>query len=114
MIRRPPRSTLFPYTTLFRSGRVPTTGGGTPSDIVIYANDIAASALHGSWSKVSDSSAAAAMKVATPDNGVANTTAPLASPVDYVDVPFSADTGIPYTVWLRVEALNNSKFNDSI
>src|SRR6266404_6928551 len=23
MIRRPPRSTLFPYTTLFRSGRVP-------------------------------------------------------------------------------------------
>src|SRR5256885_10897888 len=25
MIRRPPRSTLFPYTTLFRSGRVPRT-----------------------------------------------------------------------------------------
>src|SRR3712207_7870085 len=25
MIRRPPRSTLFPYTTLFRSGSVPTT-----------------------------------------------------------------------------------------
>src|SRR2546430_10065161 len=24
MIRRPPRSTLFPYTTLFRSGPVPT------------------------------------------------------------------------------------------
>src|SRR5258705_7922842 len=23
MIRRPPRSTLFPYTTLFRSGRIP-------------------------------------------------------------------------------------------
>src|SRR2546427_7410433 len=27
MIRRPPRSTLFPYTTLFRSGR-----GGHPGD----------------------------------------------------------------------------------
>src|SRR5690349_23097450 len=28
MIRRPPRSTLFPYTTLFRSGpRRPTAGG---------------------------------------------------------------------------------------
>src|SRR2546430_13738416 len=24
MIRRPPRSTLFPYTTLFRSGKTPT------------------------------------------------------------------------------------------
>src|SRR5256885_7613590 len=28
MIRRPPRSTLFPYTTLFRSSR--TCGGGSP------------------------------------------------------------------------------------
>src|SRR5947209_13618794 len=26
MIRRPPRSTLFPYTTLFRSGRDPEAG----------------------------------------------------------------------------------------
>src|SRR5947208_11386785 len=28
MIRRPPRSTLFPYTTLFRSGRQPFGGYG--------------------------------------------------------------------------------------
>src|SRR2546426_12657581 len=27
MIRRPPRSTLFPYTTLFRSRPFPTSGG---------------------------------------------------------------------------------------
>src|SRR2546422_4845095 len=27
MIRRPPRSTLFPYTTLFRSSRSPRMGG---------------------------------------------------------------------------------------
>src|SRR5476649_2961279 len=27
MIRRPPRSTLFPYTTLFRSNRAPATNG---------------------------------------------------------------------------------------
>src|SRR5690348_17679790 len=31
MIRRPPRSTLFPYTTLFRSG----VGFHLPSDVVI-------------------------------------------------------------------------------
>src|SRR5256885_11267642 len=29
MIRRPPRSTLFPYTTLFRSNFDPTTGTST-------------------------------------------------------------------------------------
>src|SRR3712207_8872697 len=28
MIRRPPRSTLFPYTTLFRSGGAPGAGAG--------------------------------------------------------------------------------------
>src|SRR5258707_4801459 len=33
MIRRPPRSTLFPYTTLFRSdlGRTALTGAATPA-----------------------------------------------------------------------------------
>src|SRR5437899_8476810 len=31
MIRRPPRSTLFPYTTLFRSPRSTKTSGGRPS-----------------------------------------------------------------------------------
>src|SRR2546426_8638112 len=30
MIRRPPRSTLFPYTTLFRSGQPPPGGAGGP------------------------------------------------------------------------------------
>src|SRR5256885_6586428 len=29
MIRRPPRSTLFPYTTLFRSGAITTSATGT-------------------------------------------------------------------------------------
>src|SRR2546430_5747021 len=31
MIRRPPRSTLFPYTTLFRSARFAATGLDVPS-----------------------------------------------------------------------------------
>src|SRR5690242_21409566 len=30
MIRRPPRSTLFPYTTLFRSRRAPAASPGSP------------------------------------------------------------------------------------
>src|SRR3712207_7172553 len=32
MIRRPPRSTLFPYTTLFRSGEGRPGGPGRPAD----------------------------------------------------------------------------------
>src|SRR3712207_8348570 len=37
MIRRPPRSTLFPYTTLFRSRSVPTTLRTKPMPEVRYA-----------------------------------------------------------------------------
>src|SRR5260221_9432397 len=35
MIRRPPRSTLFPYTTLFRSDRDDVHGGGTGKEFAI-------------------------------------------------------------------------------
>src|SRR3712207_9011198 len=34
MIRRPPRSTLFPYTTLFRSQERPVAGGERARDLV--------------------------------------------------------------------------------
>src|SRR5690242_21196225 len=38
MIRRPPRSTLFPYTTLFRSLRaVRTSAGDVPADAAVIA-----------------------------------------------------------------------------
>src|SRR5260221_10692757 len=35
MIRRPPRSTLFPYTTLFRSAHTPQLGGRLRLDLEI-------------------------------------------------------------------------------
>src|SRR3712207_7254516 len=38
MIRRPPRSTLFPYTTLFRSAQQPERAP-PPSDVVIARDD---------------------------------------------------------------------------
>src|SRR3712207_7600392 len=36
MIRRPPRSTLFPYTTLFRSEHAP---AGEPADQLVLVDD---------------------------------------------------------------------------
>src|SRR5258705_2504519 len=36
MIRRPPRSTLFPYTTLFRSGyKLPEVAAGDATDLIV-------------------------------------------------------------------------------
>src|SRR5687768_17993870 len=45
MIRRPPRSTLFPYTTLFRSAIPPVAGRGQDQDI--EALGILQRAVHG-------------------------------------------------------------------
>src|SRR3989441_3411062 len=44
MIRRPPRSTLFPYTTLFRSGRP---GGHARADGVGHAGGVARGTVRG-------------------------------------------------------------------
>src|SRR5258707_13983360 len=41
MIRRPPRSTLFPYTTLFRSGHGRTADTDRPLSFEIMGDDIA-------------------------------------------------------------------------
>src|SRR2546428_10360662 len=44
MIRRPPRSTLFPYTTLFRSSRVMTL---VPGDVLATGTPAGVGQLHG-------------------------------------------------------------------
>src|SRR3712207_8643062 len=44
MIQRPPRSTLFPYTTLFRSETVRTAGSGAPGSSPAMAAGKAAAA----------------------------------------------------------------------
>src|SRR5690242_21417131 len=41
MLRRPPRPTLFPYTTLFRSERAAAAGEGEGGDVVLHAIVIA-------------------------------------------------------------------------
>lgn len=86
----------------------------TPTNVVIYAADIPAGARHGSWTSTSDPTSPAGIKLATPDNAAATISGALASPADYVDVTFAANAGTPYTFWLRVRALNNSKYNDSL
>ena len=40
MIRRPPRSTLFPYTTLFRSDITPQITSGTALSDMLLQNDM--------------------------------------------------------------------------
>src|SRR3712207_6916656 len=46
MIRRPPRSTLFPYTTLFRSTRV---GEVRPVSLAPFRPDAGSNSVCGTW-----------------------------------------------------------------
>jgi hypothetical protein len=84
------------------------------SNVVVYANDVPNAALHGAWAKTSDGSAANGIKLTTSDAGYAAPDAPLSSPTHYFDVSFNAVANTPYTIWLRLQALNNSKFNDAV
>jgi hypothetical protein len=70
--------------------------------------------LHGTWAAASDATSPAGIKLRTPDAGWAATSAPLAAPADYVDVVFDAPAGTAYTLWVRLRALNDNKYNDSI
>ena len=84
------------------------------ANVVIYASDIPAANLHGSWSAAPDASSPNSSKLVTTDTGYASTDAPPAAPIHYVDATFDAPAGTPYRLWLRMQALNNSKFNDSL
>jgi phosphatidylserine/phosphatidylglycerophosphate/cardiolipin synthase-like enzyme len=94
-----------------------TTGAAAPppiDEIVIYASDVPASALHGGWATHTDASSPNNIRLATPDAGLQYPNAPLASPAHYFDVTFDAEAGKTYTLWLRVRALNESKYNDAV
>ena len=85
-----------------------------PPEIVIYANDIPATALHGAWAKASDPTSPNGVRLGTPDNEFATTSNPIVNPTHYVDVSFSAPANVPYRIWLRLKATANSKWNDAV
>jgi hypothetical protein len=80
----------------------------------MYASDVPTGARHGAFTTVSDPTSPNGVALATPDNGVAQTSQPLASPSDYVDVTFNAPAGTTYRIWLRLRAGGNSKYNDAV
>ena len=86
----------------------------TASEVVVYASDLPATALHGNWRIVTDAASPNGKALATIDNGFAATSAPIAAPADYVDVSFNADAGVPYRLWLRLRATANNKYNDAV
>ena len=85
-----------------------------PAEVVIHAASLPAGSLHGNWALTADPSAAGGIALRNADLGAPKITAPAASPASYVDVPFTAQAGVAYQVWLRMRAEDDAYTNDSI
>ena len=88
------------------------TGAAASNDIVLYADDV--TVMQGNWSKVASASSPGGVMLASVDRGWSSTSAPLASPNDYVEATFNAPAATSYHVWLRLRATGDSKWNDSV
>ncbi len=98
---------LFPALILILSVR-----NSSAQEVVLYAAQ--APVRVGNWTAVADSTAAGGARLANPDAGASKLVSPLASPSSYAELTFSAIAGIPYRIWIRGKAQNNSPYNDSI
>lgn len=85
-----------------------------PSEIVIYAADVPTGNLRGSWQRVDEPSAAAAVALNSTDAAAPAVEPPLAAPTHYFDVTFNALANTRYRIWVRVRAAAQSKWNDSL
>ena len=80
-------------------------------EIVLYASQAAA---FGAWYVVPDPTAAGGALMSNPNAGAAKLLSALATPPSYIDLTFTADAGVPYRLWLRGKAEQNSWANDSV
>jgi hypothetical protein len=81
-------------------------------EIVLYAAD--ASHVAGGWQLEPDPSAAGGWVVRQPNTNAARVNQALASPASYVEFTFQAEANVPYHLWIRAKAENNSWANDSV
>jgi endonuclease/exonuclease/phosphatase family metal-dependent hydrolase len=82
------------------------------SDVVLYAGKAPVRA--GSWSIVSDTTAAGGSRISNPDLGAAKLVSALAQPANYFEMTFPAVSGQPYHLWIRANATGDASSNDSV
>jgi hypothetical protein len=98
--------------TTILSKTSPSTPAPTGGDIVLYAVD--ASRLSGNWVRMSSSTGAGGQSLQSADRGWSAADAPLASPADYFEMPFTPEAGRAYRLWIRMRGANDSRWNESV
>jgi calcineurin-like phosphoesterase family protein len=96
----------FDSVTLNRCAPAPEAG-----EIVLYA---AEATVAGRWVREIDAMAAGGARIRHPDGAAAKLTTALAQPVNYFELTFDADAGVPYRLWIRGKADRNYWGNDSV
>jgi hypothetical protein len=93
---------------------VPVAFNGTPdpTEILLFAKDVQIGV--GNWRVVPDSTAAYSTRIENPDAGTPKVATPQANPANYFELTFTAEAKVPYHLWLRAKAQNNSYNNDSV
>jgi hypothetical protein len=81
-------------------------------EIVVRASSPATVA--GGWRTLTDATAADGVALGHPEQGGAKLTTPLAAPVNYVELTFTAEAGRAYRLWVRGRADRDSWANDSV
>src|SRR5689334_5119238 len=100
-----------PYSPV-ASATTPAIQGPSPNDIVLWASE--APVKSGAWSVVADATAAGGSRIANPDAGAPKRTTALASPTDYFELTFNAQSGVNYRIWVRGKAQDDFWGNDSV
>jgi hypothetical protein len=81
------------------------------AEVVMHARQ--ASVIAGAWRTASDPTAADGLRLWHPDSQT-RVKKPVASPQNYFEMQVWADGGVPYRLWLRGKAEQNSIANDSV
>lgn len=84
-------------------------------ELLIRAADLPATAIKGSeWVREASPAAAGGAALRNPNRGAAKRAAALASPGSYVEFKVQVASGVPYRLWMRLNASSNSYSNDSL
>lgn len=84
-------------------------------EVLVRAADLPAAAIHGTeWQRTEVADAAGGAMILNPDKGAAKRATALATPASYVEFTVDVAAGVPYRLWLRSRATNNSYASDSI
>jgi hypothetical protein len=101
---------VFDTVSLSRCAEPPPPSSG--GDIVLYAAD--AAVVQGGWRREADATAAGGAKLRHPNAGAGKLSKALANPVNYFEMTFNAEAGVPYHIWIRGRADSDYWGNDSV